>query len=419
MRTFTKYYKLVASDSLYRNSIYLISSTAVMSLLGFFFWIINARLYSTEQVGIGTALISSITLISGFSNLGIGSSIIRFLPTSERKNRKISTSFTIVASMSILISVIYLIFMRTFSPKLIFVRENIIYSLIFILFAVAFSFNTLSEDIFVAYREAKFILIKNSIFSVTKLALPLALVAFGAYGIFMSLGISLVAAVIFALILLILRFNYRPRPIIDKSIVKRITTFSIGSYASGLIAGLPATVLPILIVNLIGANSSAYYYMAMMIASFLYIIPTATSQSLFAEGSHSEKEMIVHFKKAIKIISLIIVPLIILISLFGNYILLVFGKEYSDKGFMLLRILSISGIFFSVNEIGGIILKIKYRIKLMVLLSIINTIVILSLSVILIKFSGLGIIGVGISWIIGQSIITLIYIFIIKKFLFS
>ena len=62
-----------------------------MAVFGFFFWIINALLYSAEQVGIGTTLISIMTLISSFSIFGLGNRIIRYLPTSERKDKKINT----------------------------------------------------------------------------------------------------------------------------------------------------------------------------------------------------------------------------------------------------------------------------------------------------------------------------------------
>jgi len=49
----------------------------------------------------------------------------------------------------------------------------------------------------------------------------------------------------------------------------------------------------------------------MMITNLLYIIPTAASQSLFAVGSYSETELKIRLKKAIKIISMIIIPAII------------------------------------------------------------------------------------------------------------
>ena len=171
------------------------------------------------------------------------------------------------------------------------------------------------------------------------------------------------------------------------------------------------------ITNIIGAKFSAYFYMDMMIANLLYIIPTATSQSLFAEGSYSETELKVHLKKAIKIISLILIPAILVTFLFGNYILLAFGKKYSSEGFILLKLLSISGIFISINTIGGTILNIKIKIKLLILLSLINTTVILSLSVFFIKMNLFGVVGVGIGWIVGHGIISVIYLLFIKKLL--
>ena len=133
-------------------------------------------------------------------------------------------------------------------------------------------------------------LLKNTISSIAKLILPIFLVALGVYGIVVSMGIAMVIAFLVTLVFLILRFNYSPKPIIDIFVVKRMTKFALGNYIAGFIVGLPAMVLPILITNSIGAKFSAYFYLDMMIANLLYIIPTATSQSLLAEGSYSETE---------------------------------------------------------------------------------------------------------------------------------
>ena len=157
-------------------------------------------------------------------------------------------------------------------------------------------------------------------------------------------------------------------------------------------------VLPIFITNSIGAKFSAYFYLDMMIASLLYIIPMATSQSLFAEGSYSETELKVHLKKAIKIISLLLVPAILVTFLFGNYILLAFGKEYSSEGVIFLQILAISGIFLSINYIGNSIFYIKHRIKLIILVNFIGASIVLSLSIIFIHNN---LLGIGVGWMLG------------------
>jgi O-antigen/teichoic acid export membrane protein len=412
----SKFYKLLKKDSLYRNSIYLMLNVGIMAVLGFFFWIINARIYTTEQVGLGTTLISVMTLISSFSILGLDNGLIRYLHSSNRKSEEINTSFTIVTLMSIVISVIYLIFLKTFSPKLFFVRENIFFSLLFILFIVFSSLNVISENVFIAYRSSKYVLIKNIVFSIAKLILPFILIAFGAYGIFMSVGISLVIAFGFGLLFLILKYNYSFKPTINIDILKKITKFSLGNYIAGFLGGFPALILPILITNKIGASYTAYFYMDMMVVGLIYIIPVATSQALFAEGSYNELELKNHLKKAIKIISIIIIPAILIAVFLGKYILLAFGKDYSIEGLILLRLLALSGIFISINSVIGTILRVKHRIRVLIYINFINTIIILGLSYL---FLSKGLLGIGFAWIIGQGLVSLIYLGVItnKRFI--
>jgi len=414
MKIISKFYNHLANDSLYRNSIYLMLSTAVMAFLGFFFWAINARLYSTEQVGIATTLISVMTLISTFSLLGLGNSLIKYIPISERKNEKINTSFTLVGLTSIFISIFFLGFLKTFSPQLLFVRGNIFFAILFVLFVVFTSLNTILETVFIAYRSSKYVLIKNTIFSIVKLIFPFILVTLGAYGIFMSFSLSLIIAFIFSLVFLILKFNYLFKPTINMDIIKRMTIFSLGNYAAGFIGGLPQLVLPLFITNLIGARFTAYFYMDMMIVNFLYIVPMATSQSLFAEGSYNEAELKIQLNKATKIIPLILIPAIVVTLLFGRYILLVFGKQYSSEGLMLLQLLAISGIFISINFISNAIFYIKHKIKLIILVNFIGAFIILSLSTLLIHQN---LLGVGIAWVIGQGVVSGIYLIFIKKLL--
>ena len=52
-----KLFKKIMSDSLYKNSIYLMVSTGIMAVFGFVFWMIASRLYSTVDIGLGTTII--------------------------------------------------------------------------------------------------------------------------------------------------------------------------------------------------------------------------------------------------------------------------------------------------------------------------------------------------------------------------
>jgi O-antigen/teichoic acid export membrane protein len=400
-------YNHFSRDSLYRNSIYLMLSTAIMAFLGFFFWILCAHLFSPEQVGIATTLISVMTLISTFSILGLGNSLIKYLPTSNRKNEIINTSLTLVGLVSFFLSVVYLIFLNIFSPKLLFIKGNIIFSLLFVLFIVISALNIVIESTFIAHRSSFYVLVKNAVFSIAKLIFPFMLISLGAYGIFMSFGIALVIAFIASFYIIIGTFKYFFKPVIDRGVIRKIAKFSFGNYIAGFFVVLPGMVLPILITNFMGAKFSAYFYMDMMIANLLYIIPIATSQSLFAEGSYGEAELHIHVKKAIKIISWILIPGILATSIFGKYILLAFGKEYSGEGITLLQIFAISGIFMSVNYVGNTLFYIKHNVKLIFLINCIGAAVIIGVSYLLLPR---GLSGVGLAWFLGQGVMSIAYL---------
>lgn len=405
---FRKLWIHFCSDSLFRNSVYLMLSTGIMAGLGFFFWMMVARLYSAEQIGLATTMISVIALITSFSLLGLDIGLIRYLPKSIRKNDLINTCFSVTALATLIVLIIFLFGLETFSPKLLFIKENLYYISLFILFAVFSTSNSLVDNIFIAFRNAKFILIKNTIFSVLKFVSPFFLVSLGAYGIFSSYMAALVVGFAVSFVILIAKFSYKPRLIFYKqSTLMEIGRYSFGNYIAGFFGSLPTMILPLLITNMLNPETTAYYYMAMMIVSLLFIIPGATTQSLFAEGSHNEEELKQHIRKAIKIIASLLIPAILIIILFGHYILLVFGKDYSTEGLRFLQILALSGIFASVNSVYGTILRVNRKIKEMIFINFLGALSILGLSYL---FMSKGLLGIGFALIIGQALASFIYL---------
>ena len=319
---------LIPEDTLYKNSLYLMVSTFIMSVLGFVFWMIVTRLFSTEDIGLATTIISLMSLVTTFSLLGLNTGLIRYLAKSKRKNDKINTCFTLVMIITVIITTIILLLLGIISSKLLFIKENMILSFVFIIFMVFASFNGLIDSIFLAYRNAKYILLKNSVFSIAKIGLPFFLVGLGAYGIFSSWMISLILGFLSVLSVLIYKYNYKPKFVFYDSIIKKIGKYSFGNYIAGAIGMLPTMLLPLIITNSLHPEITAYYYMAMMIANVLFIIPNATSNSLFAEGSYNEKNLKQQIKKSAKLISLFMIPAIILTIVLGKYIMLLFWQDY-------------------------------------------------------------------------------------------
>jgi O-antigen/teichoic acid export membrane protein len=80
-------------ESLFLNAGYLISVDAVNSLMGFLFWWVSARVYSPQDIGFASAIISAVSLITMLSSLGTGSGMIRYLPEKLNSYQMINSIF--------------------------------------------------------------------------------------------------------------------------------------------------------------------------------------------------------------------------------------------------------------------------------------------------------------------------------------
>ena len=67
-------------NPLYKNAYLLIINQRLSAGLGFLYWFAAARFYSTEEVGKGAAIISTLGLISALAELSLRSGMQRFVP---------------------------------------------------------------------------------------------------------------------------------------------------------------------------------------------------------------------------------------------------------------------------------------------------------------------------------------------------
>jgi len=402
---FKEKYKKIMEDSLYKNSIYLMISSAVMAGFGFFFWLICARLFSAEDIGLATTIISVMGLIASISVLGLNSGLIRYLPTSKDKSKNVNTCFTIVALIAIIVSCIFLLGLNKFSPRLMFIKQNIILSFAFIFFMVIYSMNSIIESVFMAIRRAKFILVKNTIFSVLKLVIPFVFIALGiagAFGIFSAYMSAMLIGFGVVFLILVYKFKYKPKFVFYDDVITKIGKYSFVLYLAGFIGGLTTSLMPLIITNMLHPETTAYYYIAMQIVSLIFIISGATTNSLFAEGSYNQKSLKKNVQKSIWIISILLIPAILLTFLFGNFILEAFGEQYSTQGLLFLKVMALSAILVSINNIFGSVFKVKKKIWGIMTRNIIGTVVTLGLSFILIREYEL--MGIAYAYIIGQAV---------------
>jgi O-antigen/teichoic acid export membrane protein len=389
-------------DKLFRNSVYLILTTISMGGFGFIFWLISTRVFSPEEIGLGTTLISTVSLISLISLFGFNSTLIRFLPNSKNRSGEINTAFTLVTIITLISCIIYLSFLQFFTPKLLILRENNYYIIGFIIIAILSSINTLTNSIFIAYRATEYNLFTDGfIVSISKLLLPIFFLSLGAYGVFFSAGIATSIGMVASIVILVYKFNYFPKPTIEGSVIKKIFEYSFINYLGSLLSTSPSLILPIIIINKIGASESGYFFLCFMLINILYTISVSTSQSLFAEGSYGEDMLLKLLKRSVKLLFISMIPASIVLALLGPFVLSFFGESYKAGGASVIVILSLFSPVVAMYNLGNTLLKIRKQMFSIIFVNAVYAISICGLSYI---WAEKGLAWIAFAWVIGNLI---------------
>lgn len=400
--------KQLLGTRLYSNAIFLILNTATMSLFGFFSWIVVARFYTEAEVGFSSAIISAVGLLASLSMLGMGGSIVRFLPQVERPQDLINTCYTVGGIIGLIVSAIFLAGLNFWSPSLSFITQNTVFTLVFIGFTLVWIVSRLTDSAFLAKRRAEFTLYKHGIYALLKIPLPILFVLFfHAFGIVASWSIASGIALVISLLLFLpkLQNHYRPVPTLNLSLIKHVWRFASSNYAAHMLSEAPTLLLPVMVVNILGAENNAYFYIAMIMAGLLFAIPAGVASSLFAEGSHFESELKENAIRSLKFTALLLVPATIVLVFTGRWILLIFGESYSVNAMRLLQILAISSLPMVLNHIYSTILRVTNRMRELVIISGSVAIAVLVTSYLIMPITG--IIGIGYAWLGAESMLAI------------
>ncbi len=386
-------------DPLVKNSLFIILASALGGVSGFVFWMIAAKIYPKEDVGVATALISSLSLVILVSRFGLGQSLMRFFPERD-KGKVFGTSVIITTLLVVLFGAIFVARIDMWAPELYQMKQ---YAFPYLLFLVANSIVLLTGNAFIALRKAEYYFLQSLLMG-SRIIFLIPLVFLGTLGIFSSVGISFIVTLIFSFLLLLVKSGIKPAGI-DRGFLSDAFRFSAGNYVTALLMRSPQCILPVMVLNMLGAEEAAHYYVAFAIASLLFIIPHAVSTSLFVEGSHGVA-LKKTARKSIFTIFLLLTPSVIILYFFGELVLNLIGKDYAVGGLNLLRLMALSSFFIGICQVYSSIKRIQKDIKGLILLGALTFVLLLGLSYALLP--KLGLLGIGYAWMVSYGLGSLV-----------
>jgi O-antigen/teichoic acid export membrane protein len=335
----------LGTDHMARNSLYLIFSSSIQATLGFAFWIVVARLFSTADVGRASSLISATTVIAYFALLGLNTTLVRHLPTAPDRDSLITAGLLLVAACGAAIAAVYVLATPLIAPRLAFVEHRAALAAGFVLLTAAASVNLLTDSVFIASRKAGFCaLTDGGVGGVTKILAAVVLAGTGAYGVFSASTGGFAAAAVASIALIFVALRWRPALTNPFRTLRPLLRFSATNYLGNILNLLPVLVVPLIILDRLGARRTAYYFVAFQIATLLYSGAYAVAQAFLAEGSHAEVDRRELYKRSRRILIALYLPAVLIVIAAARWVLLVFGGKYSQHGTPVLMLLAVAAV---------------------------------------------------------------------------
>ena len=178
-------------DRLLRNAGYLLGVTVVNAGAGFLFWTLAARLYTPEEVGFASSVISIVSLLGSIASLGLGIGLVRYLPELVQPRRALNSALTLAAGAAFVVAGAYLLGVERWSPSLSILTHRPLYTAGFLAFVVVSSINMLLQMAYLARRETAYAFWQVLAMNLLRLVLVVALTFANAPGLVAAVAVAI------------------------------------------------------------------------------------------------------------------------------------------------------------------------------------------------------------------------------------
>jgi O-antigen/teichoic acid export membrane protein len=329
-------------SDLLHNAASLAATTGVTSLLGFTFWTFAARYFSQTAVGYGSAGISAMTLLGTVGMFGLGTVLIGELPQRRSRGGLVASALIVSFVGSLILGIAFCVIAPHFSNRFVEISGTPFRMLIFALGVALTGATLVFDEATIGLLRGGLQLSRNLTFSIVKMAvLPVGAFllhdGFGV-GIILSWVLGTVASVIpTAIQLKVTGTNIVPKP--NWGVMRGLGKTTMAHNWLNLAIGVPATLIPVLVTVVVSPAANAAFYVAWMLSSFLFVVPTHLSTVLYAVASADPSVIAKKLRFVLRLSFLIGVPAMAALWFGAHFALGIFGKHYAAQATLPLQLL--------------------------------------------------------------------------------
>ncbi len=394
------------------NSVTVIGGKLATMGLGFVFWVVAARTFSQDQVGLASGAVSAMMLCTQFAILGVGSALITHYPQHAADPRRLfENAFSLTSTAALIIGAITVVSAGLFLNNLGVIAHSPWFVIFFLAATLTGTLGILLDQASIALGRGDQVLTRGLAFGAVSLAV-LSAIAWGtstdhAVGMFFPWVVSgTVACAMGAWQLSHALDGYIVRPRVSRAMWRDLTRVALPNWALTMTERTPGLVFPVLVTEVLSTRDNAIWYTAWMMAWVLFVVPISVGLTLFADATNNPQKL----RRAVRVglgtaLGIGVVGGALIAAL-APLLLTILGKRYAVDGVPVLRILCISVVPLAFTQAYYAICRSQQRLKEALVIGVISATASIAIGAAAAATWGLN--GIAIAWTLTQTVIGVI-----------
>ncbi len=397
-------------DSLFRNAYALMLSTGVSAGLGLGFWLVAARYYTEEAVGQGSAAIAAMRLLASLTATTMIGAVVRYVPRAGRATGPLVWRAYAVSSLVVCLAALaFLLTLDLWGPSYA-PLDGVAAGLVFTAACMGWALLTLQDGVLTGLRRAFWVPVGNAVFSVGKLLLLIVFASLmPVLGIFVSWAAAIALSTL-PLAWLIFRRLIPRQAAADHDreppSVRDIGRFLAGDSVGALFSLAMINLLPVMVAVRFDAAHNGFFYIAYTVGGTMEFMAINMASSLTAHASHSPESLASGVRGALRRMTVLLVPVVLVLVVFAPQILAPFGADYAQHGTTVLRLLAAAALPRVLVELYIGVLRVQGRTGVLAALQ--GTMCFLVLGSAALLMGPAGISGAGLAMLVSMTAMALV-----------
>jgi Membrane protein involved in the export of O-antigen and teichoic acid len=341
---------LKSNRTLLTNTTSLVGATAMTGILGAIYWWIAARQFPVRDVGLASADVSAMLFLGTLCVLGQGTLLIGEIPRHPgREAALLSTALLVSGGTGAISGVLFAFIAPLASADFMHLRASVSSIALFSLGVSATTITIVLDDALVGLLRGDLQFWRNSIFAITKLVLLCLAGTWLLYRSNAAISLAWINGILISLLPLLLycirkRIWQKQRLRPDWALLHKLGGTAIQHHMLNLILQAPTMAMPILVTILLSALTNASFYVAWMIASFVFTGTSALTMVLYAINPEQRAELIRKIRLTLGLSLLVCLLGCLFFQIEAIPILTFFGANYVQGAASCLRIIILGSL---------------------------------------------------------------------------